>query len=260
MTYSPLLIVHICGGLIAILSGSAALVVRKGSGLHRRSGDVFVISMLGMAASGGYLALMKSELVNVFAGVFTLYLVATARLTVRRKGNEIGLAELGLLLIALAAGTGSLIFGWRAANSAAGSSAGDSPAPFFVFGAVAWLSAAGDVRMIIRGGISGARRLSRHLWRMCIALFIAAASFFLGMAGDPMLRRTGLRATLFPEAVRKTHLPEVPVLIILILMIFWLYRVRFTKAYKKTETQASLDRSSVAVICNQDGQVQGVAR
>ncbi len=260
MTYSLFLIVHICGGLIAILSGSAALIVRKGSRLHRRSGDVFVISMLSMAASGGYLALMKSELLNVVAGVFTLYLVATAWLTVRRTGKETGLAEPGLLLIALAAGTGSLILGWQAANSATRSRAGDSPAPFFVFGAVAWLSAAGDVRMLIRGCISRARRLARHLWRMCIALFIAAASFFLGMAGDPALRRSGLRARLFPEAVRKTHLPEVPVLIIVILMIFWLCRVLFTNAYKKTENQASLERSFVAVIGNHDGQAQGAAR
>jgi hypothetical protein len=36
MTYSPVLIIHICGGIIGVLSGSTALVVRKGSLLHRR--------------------------------------------------------------------------------------------------------------------------------------------------------------------------------------------------------------------------------
>ena len=30
--------------------------------------------------------------------------------------------------------------------------------------------------------ISGAQRITRHLWQMCVALFIAAASFFLGQA------------------------------------------------------------------------------
>jgi uncharacterized membrane protein len=258
MTYSPLLIVHICGGLTAILSGSAALVARKGCPLHRRSGDVFVISMLSMAASGGYLALTKSELLNVVAAVFTLYLVATAWLTARRTEKEIGLAELGLLLMALAAGTGSLILGWQEANGATGSRG--SAAPFFVFGAVAWLSAAGDVRMVIRGGVSGAQRLARHLWRMCVAMFIAAASFFLGMSGDPALRRSGLRARLFPETVRRTHLPEVPVLIIVILTIFWLCRVLFTNAYKKTENSASLRRSFVHAVGDHDGVAQGAAR
>jgi len=236
MTYSPVLIVHICGGIIGVLSGSTALVVRKGSRLHRRSGDVFVISMLSMAAAGAYVAFTKSQPTNVMAGVFTFYLVASAWLTVMRKEKETGRIELGLLLLGLTAGTSSLIFGWEAAHSATGSQAGDSVL-LYVFGSVALLSAAGDIRMLIRGGVSGAKRLVRHLWRMCVALFIAAGSFFLGTASDPVLRRTGLRATLFTPAIRQTHLPEVPVLIIVILTIFWLCRVMFTNVYKSPGTK-----------------------
>ena len=52
MTYSPLLIIHICGGIAGVFSGATALFVRKGSRLHRRSGDVFVIAMLIMGSSG----------------------------------------------------------------------------------------------------------------------------------------------------------------------------------------------------------------
>ena len=237
MTYSPVLIVHICGGVIGVLSGSTALVARKGSRLHRRAGDVFVISMLSMAAAGAYVAFTKSQPTNVIAGIFTFYLVATAWLTVMRKENETGRIELGLLLLGLAAGTGSLIFGWQVAHGATDPTAGDSAVPFVVFGSVAFLSAAGDTRMLIRGGVSGAKRLVRHLWRMCVALFIAAGSFFLGTASDPVLRRTGLRATLFTPAIRQTHLPEVPVLIIVILTVFWLCRVWFTNAYKTPGTK-----------------------
>jgi hypothetical protein len=72
---------------------------------------------------------------------------------------------------------------------------------------------------------------------MCVALFIAAGSFFLGTASDPLLRRTGLRATLFTPAIRKTHLPELPVLIIVILTMFWLRRVMFTNVYKSPATK-----------------------
>ena len=236
MTYSPVLIVHICGGIIGVLSGSTALAVRKGSRLHRRSGDVFVISMLSMAAAGAYVAFTKSQPTNVMAGVFTFYLVASAWLTVMRKEKETGRIEFGLLLLGLTAAAYSLIFGWEAAHSSTGSQAGDSVL-LYVFGSVALLSAAGDIRMLIRGGLSGAKRLVRHLWRMCVALFIAAGSFFLGTASDPVLRRTGLRATLFTPAIRKTHLPEVPVLIIVILAIFWLCRVMFTNVYKSPGTK-----------------------
>ncbi len=232
MTYSPILIVHICSGIIGVLSGSTALLARKGSYLHRKSGVVFVISMMSMAAAGAYVAFTKSQTPNIIAGVFTIYLVATAWLTVMRKDKEIGSIEVGLLLVGLAAGSSSLIFGWQAAHSPAGSEDRGLAVPYFLFGSVAMLATAGDIRMLVRGGVSGAKRLVRHLWRMCIALFIAAGSFFLGMSSDPVLRRTGLRATLFTSAIRKTHLPELPVLIILILTIFWVCRVMFTNAYK----------------------------
>jgi hypothetical protein len=188
--------------------------------------------MLIMAAAGAYAAFTKSQPTNVMAGIFTFYLVATAWLTVSRKDNETGRLEFGLLLLGLAAGIFSLTLGWQAAHSATPSKPGDPTALYVVFGSVALLSVAGDIRMLMRGGVAGAQRLVRHLWRMCVALFVAAGSFFLGTASDPVLRRTGLRATLFTPEIRKTHLPELPVLIIVILTIFWVCRVMFTNAYK----------------------------
>ncbi len=231
MTYSPFLILHICGGILGFFSGSAALLVRKGSRLHRLTGDVFVWSMLSMAVSGGFLALMKFQRVNVIAGAFTFYLVASAWLTVARKRQWTGLAEIGLLLTALAVGCSCLLFLWGVPSGSTRSGGGASAA-FVIFGTAAFLSASGDLRMLLRGGISGARRLVRHLWRMNVALLIAAVSFFLGRASDPVLRQTGLRARLFPESIRQTGLPAVPVLLILVLTVFWLFRVRLSKAHK----------------------------
>lgn len=231
--YSPALFIHICGGIVGVLSGSTALVARKGARLHRKSGDVFVISMLTMAAAGAYVAFTKSQPTNVIAGVFTFYLVATAWLTVKRSANETGRLEHGLLALGLAAAAGSLLYGWQVAHGLNDSVAGNSAVPFVVFGSVALLSVAGDIRVLNRGGVAGAKRLVRHLWRMCVALLIAAGSFFLGMASDPVLRQSGLRATLFTPAIRSTHLPELPVLIIALLTIYWLCRVWFTNAYKK---------------------------
>jgi hypothetical protein len=48
----PLLILHILGGTIGLLSGTFAISVRKGSRLHRASGNVFTIAMLTLASSG----------------------------------------------------------------------------------------------------------------------------------------------------------------------------------------------------------------
>jgi hypothetical protein len=73
----------------------------------------------------------------------------------------------------------------------------------------------------VRRGISGTQRLARHLWRMCFALFIAAASIFLA------------RQRLFPAFMRKTGVLYFLSFLPLILMIFWLVRVRFANGYKR---------------------------
>src|SRR4029077_18350445 len=91
---------------------------------------------------------------------------------------------------------------------------------YFFLGSIALLAAVGDVRMLVRGGIFGTQRLVRHLWRMCFALFIASASIFIA------------RPHLFPALFRKTGLLFLLGVGPLILMIFWLARVRFAKAYK----------------------------
>jgi len=49
MIYSPTLVVHICGGTLGLLSGTAAICFRKGSLRHVLAGRVFVVSMLIMA-------------------------------------------------------------------------------------------------------------------------------------------------------------------------------------------------------------------
>ena len=54
----PILVLHICTGIVGLLSGTAAMVLRKGSRGHRKAGNIFVISMLSMATAGAYLGFM----------------------------------------------------------------------------------------------------------------------------------------------------------------------------------------------------------
>ena len=68
---------------------------------------------------------------------------------------------------------------------------------------------------------------------MCIGLFAASGSFFLGRSSTEPLRSSGLRAKLFTNAVQATHVTLIPVLIILVMMIYWIIRVRRTKTYKR---------------------------
>jgi hypothetical protein len=224
MKYSPILKFHLCAAIIGLPAGYPALFFRKGSRLHRGAGNVFFVSMLGMSGSGAYMAaFVKPNIGNVFGGVLTFYLVATGWLTVMRKEKETGLIEFGLLLLALTQGLAGLIYGWQAANSATGLKDGYPAAMYFVFGSLALLFAAWDVRMLVRGGVSGGQRIGRHLWRMCFALLIAAGSFFLGKQQH------------FPEALRGSWLVKAPVLLVVALMIYWLIRVRFMSAYRKAK-------------------------
>ena len=59
MSYSPILLVHICAGTLGLLSGTAAMSFRKGSPRHVLAGRVFVVSMLTMAVVAVYLAIVR---------------------------------------------------------------------------------------------------------------------------------------------------------------------------------------------------------
>ena len=122
------------------------------------------------------------------------------------------------VLVVSALVVGYATFGLEATHNPPGSK--DDPAElFFVFGSFALLAAGFDVRMLLRG-VSGVQRIARHLWRMGFALWIAASSLFLG------------QPQVFSDWLHKTYLLFVPSLVIPVLLIYWLIRTLFTKAYK----------------------------
>ncbi|MFT6408869.1 MAG: putative membrane protein, partial [Arenicella sp.] len=77
-----LVYLHIIMGLFALTSGVIAFSSRKGASLHKKSGLIFVITMLIMSSTGAFLAALAGEKLNIVAGCLTFYLVATAFLVV----------------------------------------------------------------------------------------------------------------------------------------------------------------------------------
>src|SRR5258706_15608964 len=236
MSYSPKLIVHICGGVVGLVSGTAAMCFRKGSPRHVLAGRIFVVSMLTMGALAAYLAITRHQPNNIGGGILTVYLIGTAWLTARRRDGETSRFDWVALLIPLANGILSWMTGVKVLRSGHSSLDGVPVGMILFMGSVCLLAAAGAVRTLVRGGVAGAKRISRHLWRMCFGLFIAAGSFFFGGANHPLrLRSTvGLGKYLSP-ALFNTTLYLVLTLLPLISMIFWLVRVRFTSTYRKIE-------------------------
>jgi uncharacterized membrane protein len=208
-------LLHIITGLVALLSGAVALYAMKGGALHRKSGTFFVYAMLIMSSSGAILAALKPVRISVIAGALAAYLVCTALLTVRRSVETSRSIIFAFMLIAYA--VAALAFFWAFQASHTPERALDGyPAPIYaVFASVALIAAILDTRLLIARHIDGKHRLARHLWRMCFAMYLATSAFFLG------------QAKLLPVHLQNFAVLAIPVLLVVLMTIYWLVRVLF---------------------------------
>jgi hypothetical protein len=213
------LTLHVVAGSLGLLSGFLALATVKGMPLHRRSGRAFVRTMLAMCAAGLALTLASGVWVpvNAAAALVTAYLVVTSLTTVRPLATHGHALHVGAMALAFTVGAIELALGVAAAASG-GKWHGIPAFPFFMFGLVGLVGGAGDVRVLRWGAPRGPARLRRHLWRMSFALFIAAMSFFLG------------QAKVIPKPIRIMSLLAMPPLVVLVAMVYWLWRVRTRRA------------------------------
>jgi hypothetical protein len=157
---------------------------------------------------------------NVAAGILTFYLVATGWMAIKQEDGRIGRFEKGGLGVALGVVALGMTFIVMAMTSPTGRIGKTPPQAFYVFVLVGAIAAAGDFSMILRGGLSGSARIARHLWRMSAALTIASGSFFLG------------QQRIMPAYMQGSPWLVVPVFAPLLLMVFWLIRVRFMSRFR----------------------------
>jgi uncharacterized membrane protein len=208
MSLTALLPVHIIAAVLALACGYVALFATKGAPLHRKAGMWFVYAMMVMSLSAAYIAAVTNVTTSVIAGLLTFYFVVTGMLTVRRTPTPSWIQVTG---VAVALSVGLLAFRAGLDMMARGR---PEAVPMFIFGGMALLGATGDVRMMRSGGIAGRPRIKRHLWRMCFAMWVAAASFFWG----PPNR--------VPELIRYPLLFPIPVLAPIAVMFYWQWRMR----------------------------------
>jgi uncharacterized membrane protein len=206
------LVFHVATGMIALVAGFLAVAVRKGGAWHRGSGLVFVYAMIATGITAAGIALYEGKPAG---GVVIVYFVFTAWIAVRPLTPASRRVHLAFMVMAFALAAGEYA---RASTALGrpGNQIDGVPAGMMIFmGTVLLLGAIGDARMLRAGGLQGSRRVARHLWRMCFGLFIASGSFFLG------------QMKLIPEPVR-----SVPVLVALgvsplLMLLYWMWRVRF---------------------------------
>jgi hypothetical protein len=235
MGYTALLIIHVTAATIALFSGFSALYLRKGSPRHRATGNVFFGSMLVMAASAVCLALKKSEMIDVVVGGFTFYLVATGWLTVKREAGYVGPAQTILLFVGAAIALLAFQLGWSATHGAAGKGDETVAIAYFVTCSLVSFSIALDVSVLVRGGLYGSHRIARHIWRLCSALLFTTTAFF-----------TPTRFSL-PSIMTNTHLNYIPIIYVVSVSMFWLFRSLFGGAYKAKALHGAAATTSGAV-------------
>jgi uncharacterized membrane protein len=204
---TPSTLFHIAAGSIALASGAAAVVVRKGGPAHRAAGGAFVVSMLAMCASGSWLAVSKlagQDAITAQIGAFTAYLVLTSWATARTPPGARSRLQIALLAAGAALTAGFVL---AAPHSAF------YPEAFGLFIAgLAGFATVLDIKALVRP-LAGAARIARHLWRMLFAMFVASASVFVGQQDE------------FPAALQ-SNLWFIPAFAPLLGMLAWLALVR----------------------------------
>lgn len=211
------LFVHIAAGSVALASGFLALAVAKGERLHRKSGLLFVGAMVVMGLSGALIAAITGVLGSVFGGLLAAYLVVTGFTTVRPLAAGSRWLDLGAMAVAFVVGLVT-VAGVIETLAAGAFARNGVPVPMSLFmGSIALLAAVGDLRILRSGPLRGARRIARHLWRMCFALFVASGSFFLGQADE------------IPEPLRIYPVLTLLAVLPLLALLYWLWRVRFRR-------------------------------
>lgn len=219
------LALHIIAGAVGLATGFVALSVAKGATAHRKSGMVFVYAMITMGLVGSTMAVLRNVApgANAPVGFLTAYLVITGFTTVHPRYARSRPLHVALMVLVLGAIATLVSFGLQAVTSPTGKLYGMPSFPFFMFASIATLAFVGDARLLRSGGLTtirGAPRLTRHLWRMCTALLIAAFSFFLG------------QAKVIPKPFRIYSLLMIPPLVVLGALLYWLWRIRLRRSLR----------------------------
>jgi uncharacterized membrane protein len=213
-----LLSVHIAAGVASVLIGAVAVAARKGGRLHTGSGTWFAVAMIVLAVTAAILEpFRKTDPGSPLVGLVVCYFVATSWVTARRRDGVTGKFEIAACIAALMMAALVAWDGFTGALSPTPLGRG----PVFVMAGLFLLAGLGDLNVVLRKKMTAAQRISRHLWRMCFAFFIATGSFFIG------------QQDVLPAAVRGSPLLFVLGLAPLALMAFWLVRLRFAKALAK---------------------------
>jgi uncharacterized membrane protein len=205
---------HVGMGLAALAAGFVAIAARKGGKWHRKSGMVFVYTMIATGITAAGISLYEGK--SAGGGIVTVYFVFTAFTAVKPLPTGGRLVDIALMVLAFTLAVAGFAVAYTAFGRP-GNQINGVPAGMTLFlSTINMLAAIGDFRMIRAGGIQGTRRIARHLWRMCFGLFIANGSFVGQLATMKFLPEP------FRNVLTVVFLAATP----LVVLLYWMWRVR----------------------------------
>jgi hypothetical protein len=221
-------IAHIASGAIAVVMGAITLAVRKGARSHINTGRVFTVCMGLSSLLGAVLGLIKFETfyITFHAGVLGMTLVLSGWMLARVQNGHLGVPFVAIGFVNFLNTAGLVAAGFCALNLPEQTLRGFAAADYFFLAGMAGIAFVNDLFVLLRKTLSDRRRIAQHLWRMCVGFFIAAGSAF-----------TGPGASIFPEAVRNSGILSLPELTIILLMLFWLFRILFGRRRRPIPTR-----------------------
>ena len=211
------LALHVATAVVALVAGCIAIASRKGGTSHRRSGVVFAYTMIATGISAAGISVYEGK--SFGGGLVTVYFVFTAWTAVKSSSPTGRRVDIALMVFAFIMAAAGYAHATTALGRPGNHIDGVPAAMLFFMSTINLLAAVGDVRMIRAGGVQGTRRLARHLWRMCFALFIATGSFVGQLASMKYL----------PDVFR-----SVPMIVFLaagplVVLVYWMWRIRLRR-------------------------------
>lgn len=162
------LILHVITGHIALITGLAIMIGRKGTDVHRKIGVVYYYSMIAIACTATFLSIYKSNSFLLHIGIFVFYQTYAGRKSITSKTLRPDWIDWTILAAALI--NGALMM-WSGVLV------------LMVFGGISLLLVATDLNiyreiLILKNNLEPKRWLARHIGMM-MGAYIGTITAFL---------------------------------------------------------------------------------
>ncbi|WP_100657016.1 DUF2306 domain-containing protein [Alteromonas flava] len=213
-------LLHFLVGTCSVVAGFTSLFAKKGSGIHKFAGLIYVIAMVILCLSGFYLSYVRELQFTFLLSALSLYLVVTGWLAIKqnllhttvRARLEVTCSAL-LCLTCFALSALGISLNWPYPST-------EPPYEAYAFiGLCTGFFVYGDIKQLMSGIHEKASQFKRHLTRIGASMLIATIVFFLG------------NNHVLPDAFRTVPILLAPIVTVFVITSF--YRFQYSQILER---------------------------